>query len=74
MSDGRKRGFGDRRDGRRLRTLDPYNEMMPFIMKEKSDASNYFSGSVEISRLERYLRTRRQEGYPGMGLLHLFIA
>jgi len=70
----RKRKFGDRREGRRLRTLDPYSAMTPFIMKEKSDASNYFSEIVDVTEIERYLRKKRLEGYPGMGLLHFFTA
>ena len=74
MKSGRKRKFGDRREGRRLRTLDPYSIMTPFIMREKSDASNYFSEVVEVTEIERYLRKKRAEGHPGMGLLHLFTA
>jgi len=74
MGSGRKRKFGDRREGRRLRTLDPYNAMTPFIMKEKSDASNYFSEVVEVTEIERYLRKKRLDGFPGMGMLHLFTA
>jgi hypothetical protein len=74
MGNRKKRRFGDRRDGRRLRTLYPYNAMMPFIMKVKSDASNFASETVEISEAERYLRVKRLHGYPGMGILHLFIA
>ena len=74
MVNGRKRKYGDRREGRRLRTLEPYNAMTPFIMKEKSDASNYFSEVVEVTGIERYLRKKRLEGFPGMGMLHLFTA
>jgi len=74
MKSGKNRKFGDRREGRRLRTLDPYNAMTPFIMKEKSGASNYFSEVVEVSGIERYLREKRALGYPGMGILHLFTA
>ncbi|MCL2367218.1 MAG: hypothetical protein FWC75_09310 [Oscillospiraceae bacterium] len=70
----RKRRFGDRSDGRRLRTLDPFSVMIPFIMKHRNDSSNYFSDAVEITDAERYLRAKRAHGYPGMGLLHLFIA
>jgi len=70
----RKRKFGDRREGRLLRSLDPYNAMTPFIMKKRNDASNYFSDSIEITGIERFLRGKRLHGYPGMGLLHLFIA
>jgi len=74
MAVGRKKRFGDRREGRRLRTLDPYNAMTPYIMKEKSDASNYFSDLVEITKAEEFLREKRLAGYPGMGLLHILIA
>jgi len=74
MDSKRKRRFGDRRDGRRLRKLDPYNVMFPFIMKQKSEASNYFSETVEITEIEKYLRKKRIDGYPGIGMLHLFIA
>ena len=74
MDNKRKKRFGDRRDGRRLRKLDPYNAMFPFIMKQKSEASNYFSESVEITDIEKFIRKKRIDGYPGIGLLHLFIA
>ena len=74
MVERRKRRFGDRRDGRRLRTLPSYNALTPFIMKTKNDATNLMSESIEISEAERYLRLKRHEGYPGLGLLHIFIA
>lgn len=74
MVDGRKRRFGDRSDGRRLRSLSPVYGLMPFIMKVKSDACNYFADSVEITEAEKYLRVKRLNGYPGIGILHVFIA
>jgi len=74
MDKPRKRRFGDRKDGRRLRTLDPYNELSPFIMKTRNDASNSFSDTVEITETERFLRDKRINGYPGLGILHVFIA
>ena len=69
-----KRRFGDRHDGRRLRSLHPYNAMIPFVMKYRGDSSNYFEDAVEITDIERFLRGKRLNGYPGMGFLHLFIA
>ncbi|MCL2820511.1 MAG: hypothetical protein FWD38_06735 [Oscillospiraceae bacterium] len=74
MATNRKRRFGDRREGRRLRTLDPYHAMTPFIMREKSEASNYFSEEVEVTDIEKYLRKKRASGKPGLGMLHLFTA
>jgi len=74
MGNSRKKRLGDRRDGRRLRSLDPYNAMIPFIMRKRSESSNYFEDSIELTETERFLRGKRLRGYPGMGLLHLFVA
>lgn len=69
-----RRRFGDRKEGRRLRTVPALNQFEPYIMIERNDACNQFSGAVEISETDRWLRAKRQEGYKGLGMLHLFIA
>ena len=74
MSSGRKKRFGDRRDGRRLHKISPINAMTAYIMKSRNDATNYFKDSVEVSESEKFLRMKRTNGYPGIGFLHLFIA
>jgi hypothetical protein len=70
----RKRRFGDRKDGRLLRTLESFYRFTPFIMKLKNDANNSFADSVEVTEVDRYLKKKRAEGYPGMGMLHIFVA
>jgi hypothetical protein len=68
-----KRRWKDRKEGRYIRTLDPYHKFPPFIMKQKNDASNYFSDSIEMTEIDRYFRKRRvEDGLPGLGMLHLF--
>ena len=47
MSDTRRR-FGDRKEGRRLRTITPLMAFTPFIMIDRNDSCNQFAGSVEI--------------------------
>ena len=69
-----KRRFGDRKEGRLLRSLTPFYEFIPYIMFKKNDACNQFEDSVEITEVEKWLREKRQEGWKGMGMLHLFIA
>lgn len=69
-----KRRFGDRIDGRLLRTYPAYNKFTPFAMKRRSDATNYFSDNIEVTEIDRWLREKRSEGYKGMGILHLFLA
>jgi hypothetical protein len=70
----RKRRWGDRREGRLLRSLDPYAKLMPFIMKTRSDSCNYLEDTVDITELEKYLRAKSKDGHRGLGLLHFLIA
>ena len=74
MATGYKRRFGDRKEGRLLRSLDAFYKFTPFIMKHRNDSNNLFQDSVEVTELDRWLRQKRTEGWKGMGMLHLFIA
>ncbi|HHT16781.1 MAG TPA: hypothetical protein GXZ77_03595 [Papillibacter sp.] len=70
----RKRRFGDRYDGRLLRTLEPYSAIGCFIMKKRNDANNAYMDAIEITEIEKFIRQKRAEGMPGLGMLHIFIA
>lgn len=69
-----KRRFGDRKDGRLLRSIAPFYKFMPYIMPERSDGCNQYEESFEISALDKRLRELRVEGYKGIGILHFLIA
>ena len=70
----RKKRFGDRKDGRRLRTLHPMSYVTPYIMKVRADAQNHFEDVIDITNIEHYLDKKRREGYTDMTLLHVLIA
>lgn len=69
-----KRRIGDRKDGRKLRSLEPMNVVIPFIMKERNDASNLFQDSVELSEIEKYVHKKRAEGLTGFSAMHVLVA
>lgn len=69
----RKR-WGDRRDGRRIRTLAPYDTVSPYIMVSRNDSQNFIADSFECTAADRYVRRKRAEGYESFGILHLLIA
>ena len=69
-----KRRFGDRKEGRLLRSLPAFNKFIPYIMPQRNDRYVHYEEAMEISAVERRLRAMRVEGYKGMGLLHFFIA
>ena len=43
-------------------------------MKTRNGAANHFTGTLNISEVEKYIRAKRRENMPGLGLLHFFIA
>lgn len=69
-----KRRFGDRYDGRRLRSLDAFYKIIPFIMRYRVDSQNYFEEKIDISHTEAYLRKRRRDSGVKINMLHVFIA
>ena len=70
----RKRRFGDRKEGRRLRSLPPMQFMMPYIMKVRADSQNHFEDVIDITNIEHYLDAKHREGYTDMTLLHVMLA
>ncbi|NLU52406.1 MAG: hypothetical protein GXX10_06040 [Clostridiaceae bacterium] len=69
-----KRRFGDRYDGRRLRSLDPFYKIIPYIMKTRTDAQNYFEEKIDISATEAFIRKKRREIDEPLSFLHVVIA
>ena len=70
----RKRRFGDRPDGYRLRSLQPMSKVSPYIMPNRSGASVYFHESIEITEAENYIRKKRNQGLKNFGFKHLLLA
>ncbi len=66
--------WGDRPDGRRLRTLDPMAVVANYIMPTRGGSSNFIRESVEISAMERYIREKRKQGFTNLGVTHVFLA
>ncbi len=66
--------WGDRSDGRRVRTVEPMTRATAYIMKHRNGACNTITTEMEISNLEKYVREKRREGLTGFGLNHAFIA
>lgn len=70
----RKRRFGDRYDGRLVRTAPPMSKLMPYLMKVRADSQNQFEAEIDIHNIELYLAGKKKEGYTDMSLLHVILA
>ena len=66
--------WGDRTDGRRVRTLSPMAQITSYFQVERNTCSNLFEESFEISHVERYIRAKRREGYTDFGITHVLLA
>jgi len=70
----RRRHWGDRKEGRRLRTLDGLHVAMPFIMQERSDACNTFADELDISKSDLFVRDQIIAGNENFSMLHVILA
>lgn len=68
------RSWGDRCDGRRIRSLDAMNQVSPYIMVTRNTSTNFFEEAFEISGVDRYIRQKRREGLTNFGIMHVFLA
>ena len=70
----RKKRWGDRKDGRLLRTREPMSVVETFILVDRVGATNFIQDKVEITKAEEYIKRKRKEGLSGFGLMHLMVA
>ena len=66
--------WGDRKDGRRIRGLNPISRVANYIMPNRNGAANNIRDRVELTNIEQYIRSKRKEGMTGFGITELFLA
>jgi len=69
-----KRRFGDRKDGRKLRTLASIEALSPYIMVTRGDSQTYFKDKFDTAEVDRYVRLKRRSGLEGFGILHVILS
>lgn len=70
----KRRRFGDRKEGRKLRSLSPMAKVSPYIMKTRNSSQNFIRDSVNVGGIDGFIRHKRKEGCEGMGIMHVLIA
>ena len=66
--------WGDRIDGRKIRTLAPMAQITSYFQWERNICSNFFEESFEITNIDRYIRQKRKEGLTDFGITHVLLA
>lgn len=62
-----------RSDGVLIKALDPFVEIIPYIMEKRSDAQNFSKHTFPADSIDSYILYKDQEGYK-FSYLHIFIA
>lgn len=69
-----RRRFGDRAEGRLLRTVSPMTRVAVFIMGNRIGALNSIRDSVDTAEIDKYIRAKKDEGYRNFNFMHVIIA
>lgn len=54
--------FGKRPDGRIIKNLEPMQQIMPYIMKTRTDSMNMYEDSINCELLDAYIEEKKAEG------------
>lgn len=66
--------IGDRPDGRRLRTLDPFSQVTSYFLSTRTGSANALKDRVEVSAIDEYLQNKKKEGLKNISFMHVFMA
>lgn len=70
----RRRRFSDRSDGYLLRTINPMNKFMPYIMPQRCDACNTYADMFDVTKTDKFCREKVKSGMTNFGFLHIMLA
>ncbi len=65
--------LGDRYDGWRVKKVDAVFSVIPYFLRTRTDAQNYFEERISIDHLEEFIKQHREE-IPGLSIMHIVIA
>ncbi len=65
----RKRRFGDRYDGFKVRRVDTLFQLIPFIMRSRTDSQVFFEDEIDITEVEQFIREHRRSDIQNLSLL-----
>ncbi|MBQ2987404.1 MAG: 2-oxo acid dehydrogenase subunit E2 [Tyzzerella sp.] len=65
--------FGKRPDGRIVRSVDPLQMIMPYIMKTRNDSMNMYEDTFTCEGMDAYIKAKEQDGIK-LSYMHILIA
>lgn len=65
--------FGDRYDGWRLKHVDAYFRVLPFVMKNRLDSQNLYETDLELDAVEEFIKEHKTD-IPDLSIMHVVMA
>ena len=65
--------FGKRPDGRAIQNLEPMQQIMPYIMKTRTDSMNMYEDTFACEPMDAYIKEKAAEGIK-LSYMHIIIA
>ena len=65
--------WGDRYDGWRVRKVDTVFRVIPYILRTRMDAQNFFEEKIPIDHIEEFIK-KHKEDIPDLSLMHVVMA
>ena len=69
----KNRWWQDRYDGWRVNKVDAVFRVIPYFLRTRIDAQNFFEERVPISHLEQFIKEHKEQ-IPGLSIMHIVIA
>lgn len=73
MQDYYKKQHGDRKDGWRLRKVELFFSVVPFIMRTRLDSQNLYEETIDVEPMMDFLRSHKEE-LPNVTMMTVFLA
>lgn len=68
-----KWSWGDRYDGWRVRKVDAVFRVIPYILRTRMDAQNFFEEKIQVDKIEEFIKKHRED-IPDLSIMHVIMA
>lgn len=59
---------------RRVKSISPMSAVIPFIMVNRTGSQNFIRDTVDIERIEKYMKEKQEQGMANISMMHVMIA
>lgn len=59
---------------RRVRSISPMARLVPYIMEDRIGSQNFIFDKIYLSKIDKYIKKKQEEGLKNFNLMHVIIA